>query len=73
MPAGPLRLTAGSSSSSWMVPVPAPVLTPAGASDTVSPTVKVSSLSTTSSSTADTARLCCSPAAPLKVSAPPPL
>ena len=57
-------------SSSMIVPVAGlPAVTPAGASDRLRPTVKVSSASTTASSVVATAKVCVSPAAPVKVSA----
>ena len=42
---------------------------PAGASEAVRPTVKVSSASSTSSSVVDTVKLCVSPLVPVKVRA----
>ena len=57
-------------SSSMIVPVAGlPAVTPAGASDRLRLTVKVSSVSPAASSVVSTVKVCVSPAAPVKVSA----
>ena len=58
------------SPASLMVPAPVSLaVTPLGASDTLSPTVKVSGCSNTSSSVVETVKVCVSLAVPVKVSA----
>ena len=62
-------VTAGSLSSSRIVPVAVDVSTASEVPETARPTVKVSSASTSASSVVATVNFCVSPAVPAKVSA----